>query len=128
MRVLLDTHAFLWAVLEPEKLSRKARKLLQDPETEIVLSSVSALEIATKYRLGRLSQAQSVVQGYEKAVNGLQAVELGVSRAHAMKAGLWEMAHRDPFDRLLAAQAHLEGLPLLTNDRALAQFPIQTLW
>lgn len=128
MRVLLDTHTFLWAVLEPEKLSRKALKLLQNPETQIVLSSVSALEIATKYRLGRLAHAKSVVQAYGKAVDGLQAEELEVSRAHALKAGLWEVAHRDPFDRLLAAQADLEGLPLLTNDPAFAQFPIQVWW
>lgn len=123
MRVLLDIPAFLWAVLEPQKLSRKVRKLLQDPKAEIVRSSVSTLEIAAKYRLGRLAHAQSVVQGYGKAISGLQAVELGVGRAHAMKADLWETAHPDPFDRLLAAQAHLEDLPLLTNNRALVQFP-----
>lgn len=128
MRVLLDTHAFLWAVLEPQKLSHRARSLLQDPATQIVLSTVSAFEIATKYRLGKLPDAAVVVERYEEAVMGLQAEELSISRMHALRAGLWAIEHRDPFDRMLAAQAELEQLPLLSNDPAMSQFPVQLLW
>jgi PIN domain nuclease of toxin-antitoxin system len=128
MRVLLDTHTFLWAVLEPGKLSRRVRSLLQDPQTQIVLSAVCAWEISTKYRLGKLPDAAAVVERYGEAVSGLQAEELPVSRLHALQAGLWAFEHRDPFDRMLAAQAALEHLPLLTNDPALAQFSVPCLW
>lgn len=128
MRVLLDTHVFLWAVLEPQKLSKKARSILEDSETRIVLSSVSAWEISTKYRLGKLPQATSVVERYGEAVSGLQAEELAITWLHALKAGLWAVEHRDPFDRMLAAQADLEQLPLVTNDPVLAQFPVSLLW
>jgi PIN domain nuclease of toxin-antitoxin system len=128
MRLLLDTHAFLWAVLEPGKLSRKVRARLESTATIIVVSSASAWEIATKYRLGKLPGAAILVAGYAQAIAGLQAEELTISSAHALKAGSWKASHRDPFDRLLAAQADLEALPLVTNDPAMAQFSVQILW
>lgn len=128
MRLLLDTHTFLWAVLEPQKLSRKVRTRLEDTATVIVVSSASAWEIATKYRLGKLPGAAALVGQYPQALVGLQAQELNISASHALRAGLWAVNHRDPFDRLLAAQADLEALPLVTRDPAMAQFAIQTLW
>lgn len=128
MRLLLDTHTFLWAVLEPQKLSRKVRTRLEDTATVIVVSSASAWEIATKYRLGKLPGAAALIGQYPQALAGLQAQELNISSAHALRAGLWAVNHRDPFDRLLAAQADLEALPLVTRDPAMAQFAIQTLW
>lgn len=128
MRVLVDTHAFLWALLEPERLSRTAQRLLEDPQTGIVLSTASAWEISIKHRLGKLSQAGYLVENFDQAVNSLQVEELLIARAHALKAGAWPVEHRDPFDRILAAQAALEGLPLITTDPAFKKFSIEIIW
>lgn len=128
MKVLLDTHVFLWALLEPERLSKTAKRLLEDLQTEILLSAASAWEIATKHRLGKLSRASYLIKHFEQAVYSLQARELPVTRTHALKAGAWPAKHRDPFDRMLAAQALLEGLPLLTADPVFETFSIEVIW
>jgi PIN domain nuclease of toxin-antitoxin system len=128
VRVLVDTHVFLWALLEPERLSRTAQRLLEDPQTGIVLSTASAWEISTKHRLGKLNQAVYLIENFDHAVNSLQVEELPIARAHALKAGAWLVDHRDPFDRILAAQAALEGLPLITTDPAFKEFSIEIIW
>jgi len=128
VRVLLDTHAFLWAVLEPGKLTRSARDVLESEATEVIVSAVSAWEIATKYRLGKLPGAISVMENYAAAIQGLKARQLSITPAHALKAGSYSQSHRDPFDRLLAAQAEIEGLTLVTCDAALEQFGVARLW
>ncbi len=124
MRVLLDTHIFLWAVLEPERLPDAIRALIESPENELVVSAASAWEIATKFRLGKLPGAAALVKHYSKAIDGLGATELAVSRDHALKAGGWNNPHRDPFDRMLAAQAAMERLPLVSVDKAMHVFHI----
>jgi PIN domain nuclease of toxin-antitoxin system len=128
MNVLLDTHAFLWALVEPDKLSRKVRRLLEDDGTDVVVSAASAWEIATKYRLGKLSGAKRVVADYEGALQGLRATQLAMTSAHALRAGSWKVAHRDPFDRMLAAQAELEKLALVSCDPAMEPFGINVVW
>ena len=128
MKLLLDTHVLLWALLEPQKLSPELRIALEDSDNTLVVSAATAWEIATKWRLGKLRHAQAVVEQYAMALHRLAAVELPISGAVARQAGLWEVPHRDPFDRLLAAQAELEQLILITLDPALAPFPCQTLW
>lgn len=89
MQLLLDTHVLLWALLEPQKLSPTLRNALEDSDNTLMVSAASAWEIATKWRLGKLLHAKAVVENY----------------AMARQAGLWQMPHRDPFNRLLAAQA-----------------------
>lgn len=128
MNILLDTHAFLWALMEPTRLSPTARQWLEDDATDIVISAASAWEIATKFRLGKLPGAKAVVDDYRAAINGLQARQLGITCEHALRAGLWEAAHRDPFDRMLAAQSALENLPLMSCDPAMQQFAIEVVW
>lgn len=128
MKLLLDTHVFLWALMVPENLSPSVRALLEDDDTGVFVSAVSAWEISTKYRLGKLPGAARVVADYPKAISGLQAEPLPITTAHALKAGLWSAPHRDPFDRMLAAQAAVESLPLVTTDRAMRQFGVQLLW
>lgn len=129
MRVLLDTHALLWALAEPHRLSPSAADLIRDPANSLLASAASAWEIATKYRLGKLPSAQPIVAGYAAHLSLLRAEELPVRSAHALRAGTLAVDHRDPFDRMLAAQALVEGLPLLTSDPAFGAFPeIQTLW
>lgn len=122
MKLLLDTHVLLWALLEPQKLSPALRIALEDSDNTLLVSAATAWEIATKWRLGKLRQAQAVVANYAMALHRLAAVELPISGAVARAAGLWEVPHRDPFDRLLAAQAKADKLILASTDLAFAQF------
>ena len=87
-----------------------------------MVSAASAWEIATKWRLGKLPHARSVVENYSMALNRLAAVDLPISGAVARQAGLWAVPHRDPFDRLLAAQARADELVLASTDPAFARF------
>jgi len=123
MSILLDTHVLLWALLSPERLAAHDLALLKDPGVTVLVSPVSALEIAIKHRLGTLIGVEPVIMGYTAHLATLGAQELPVLSTHAMTAGLFAVPHRDPFDRLLAAQAITEGLTLLTGDAAMAQFP-----
>jgi PIN domain nuclease of toxin-antitoxin system len=122
MKLLMDTHVLLWAVLEPDKLTAKLRDSLEDSGNTLFISAASAWEIATKWRLGTLSQAESVVRNYRLALDGLAAIEIPISGEVARQAGLWDVAHRDPFDRLLAAQAVADDLVLASGDAVFSQF------
>jgi len=122
MQLLLDTHVLLWALLEPQKLSPSLRNALEDSDNTLMVSAASAWEIATKWRLGKLPHARAVVENYAMALHRLAAVELPISGAVARQAGLWQVPHRDPFDRLLAAQASSDDLLLASTDPAFAQF------
>jgi PIN domain nuclease of toxin-antitoxin system len=122
MKLLLDTHVLLWALLEPQKLSPELRDALEDSDNMLVVSAASAWEIATKWRLGKLQHASAVVQNYSMALHRLAAIDLPISGAVARQAGLWDVPHRDPFDRLLAAQARADDLVLASTDPAFAQF------
>ena len=128
MSFLLDTHAFLWAVMQPGELSTKVRKLLENPATDIVVSAASAWEIATKYRLGKLPSTTPIVADIDDVARRLGARWLAVNHRHAIRAGAYPLAHKDPFDRMLAAQSELENLPLVSKDRALRKFRIEQVW
>ena len=128
MKVLLDTHAFIWAVLSPGKLSARVRDLLAESRCGVVVSAATTWEIATKFRLGKLPGAAQLVADYAYAQRRFQAEELALSNVHALKAGLWDAPHRDPFDRMLAAQSAVERLPLISCDPAMAPFGIEIIW
>ncbi|HET8898960.1 MAG TPA: type II toxin-antitoxin system VapC family toxin [Rhodanobacteraceae bacterium] len=128
MRLLLDTHAFLWAVAEFGGLSSLARKSIQDSRNELFVSAACAWEIATKFRIGKLPGALPILQGFGAILHRLQAVDLPVTREHALRAGSYKHEHRDPFDRMLVAQAEIEALTLVSKDRALRQFGVELLW
>lgn len=128
MTLLLDTHVFLWALMDPRRLSKRARALVEDQTNALVISSASACEVATKHRLGRLVGAEAVVAGYRSHLQRLGAVELPMTSEHALRAGAFTVAHRDPFDRMLAAQAQIEGVPLVTDDRAFTAFDVVCIW
>ena len=128
MSYLLETHAFLWAVMQPRELSAKVRRLLENPATEILVSAATAWEIATKFRLGRLPSAAPIVADIDGVVARLGARWLAIGQAHAMRAGGYPQDHRDPFDRMLAAQAEVEALTLISKDRALQQFGVKPYW
>lgn len=118
MRLLLDTHAFLWAVGQPARLSSRVADAIADPAHEIVVSAASAWEIGTKHRLGKLPGVEPIVQDFGGVVARLGAVLLPVDHTHAMYAGTMPWSHRDPFDRMLVAQAILTSSALVSRDEA----------
>lgn len=127
MRLLLDTHVLVWWWTNDPRLSHGARKAISRESNDILVSAASAWELATKQRLGKLGLPDAVNRfGELCAADGFS--HLAVSWAHAQQAGAYRLAHRDPFDRLLAAQAELERLTLITADPALAAFPAKRLW
>ena len=129
MRLLLDTHTLLWALAEPRRLPARVAELITAPTNVVLVSAASAWEIATKYRLGRLPGAGPIVAGFLAHLARLRAEELPVRSLHALQAGNFVVEHRDPFDRMLAAQAVIEGVPLVTDDPAFSAFPeLKTLW
>jgi PIN domain nuclease of toxin-antitoxin system len=128
-KYLLDTHTFLWAVQEEKLLSGNARRIIENRDNDLFLSSISAFEIANKYRIGKLPDYEYVVDNYPYIVLKLEAQELQVSTAHAFFAAKFEWKHRDPFDRILVSQASLENMPIITNDAAISSLDwIETIW
>jgi PIN domain nuclease of toxin-antitoxin system len=128
LRLLLDTHVLVWWLLDEPALPKRVTAALRDPASEIFVSSASAWEIATKYRLGRMPQAEPLVQGFGRLIDGERWISIPVTVEHALEAGTLQGDNRDPFDRMLAAQARLEDLKLVTADRALAALVPSSLW
>jgi PIN domain nuclease of toxin-antitoxin system len=128
VRLLLDTHALIWAVAEPARLSAVARQLIADESNELVVSAGSAWEVATKHRIGKLPDAAPLLAQWDDVLRRLRVEPAPVHHAEAVRAGGYEVAHRDPFDRLLAAHAELARIPLLSADGAFAHFPVTTIW
>jgi len=128
MRVLLDTHAFLWWTADDPRLSRKARRIMADGRNELYLSAASGWEMAIKARLGRLQVGEDLEQFVREqmALNGIDG--LPVYMNHALHAYVLPDHHGDPFDRLLVAQALVEGLPILTGDPQIARYAVETVW
>ena len=118
MRLLLDTHAFIWACVAPDKLSRAEQQAIEDPENDVFVSAASAWEIAIKRTLGRL---EFPIERFEEFVFSTGFEALPVTARHAIAAGALPRHHDDPFDRMLIAQARLEGATMVTGDR---KFPL----
>lgn len=128
-RHLLDTHALLWALTEPARLGDEARKVISDRSSALVVSAASAWEIALKHRLGKLPQADVLLGSYDRHLERLGTQTLPITDRHALLAGGLDWTHRDPFDRILAAQAMTEGLILITRDEAFTTIRgVSTLW
>ena len=121
MKILLDTHLLLWATAAPGRLSPSAIAILEDPRNEPHFSAASIWEIAIKNATGRDFSVDPAVLRSRLLRNGYTEIEIG-SR-HAISAAALPMIHKDPFDRLLVAQAKAEGLTLLTVDATLAEYP-----
>jgi PIN domain nuclease of toxin-antitoxin system len=128
MRVLLDTHALLWAAFHRDRLSPRARQLIQPDRNEVFVSAVCAWEIATKYRLGKLPQARALVDDFVPAIRSAGYLPLPISLEHALRAGRLTPEHKDPFDRMLAAQAIHEDMALISNDEQLDVFGVHREW
>lgn len=128
MRILLDTHAFLWWLDGNRRLSPRARQALQREQNEAYVSAASAWELTTKARLGRLPGATEVAADVLGAVLSQGFLPLDITTIHAQLAGSLPDHHQDPWDRMLIAQAQAEGLALLSNDRLLDPYGVQRVW
>ena len=128
MSILLDTHAFLWWVTADPRLSAAAKAAIDDPSRRRCVSSVTAFEIANKFRIGKLEMAGEIIESFDAVLGDAGFEKLAVASSHAILAGLIPSGHKDPFDRILAAQAKLENLAMLSIDPAFDTFGVQRLW
>ena len=128
MRLLLDTHALLWTLTDSPRLSSDARAALADPDGEQLVSAASAMEIFTKHRLGKLPEAAELVSRWSRIMAPPGYTPLAVTMAHAARAGALQHPHRDPFDRILIAQALSEGLTLVSNESLFDAFGVERIW
>jgi PIN domain nuclease of toxin-antitoxin system len=128
VKLLLDTHTLLWWILDSKDLSRKARNAITSFRNEIFVSAASAWEIATKSRIGKLPAADPFVHSIGESLEKLGFHELPISIGHAQRAGLLPGQHRDPFDRLLIAQAQAENMVLVSNEEVFDDYHVQRLW
>ena len=128
MKLLLDTHALLWFLLGDLKLSLPARAAIEDNDNIILVSAVSAMEISTKHRIGKLPDATAIAGQLAAIVPARGFVGLDITTAHGDLAGLLPFDHRDPFDRLLIAQAQIEQAQLVSNETLFDRFSVRRLW
>ena len=128
MKVLFDSHAFVWFLLGDARLPMRLRQRLEQPETEFVVSSASIWEIATKARLGRWPDGATVMANLNALLATSAYSSLFVTIEHARIAGFLPWRDRDPFDRILAAQSQVEGLPLVSADSVFAEHGITVIW
>lgn len=128
MALLLDTHAFLWWLAGDRKLPRRVRDAIADPDEDVFVSAVSAWEITTKYRIGKLPGASAIVNDIAGAIATQSFTALPITLVHAQRAGLLIGDHRDPFDRMLIAQARSEDLILVSNEVLFDAFGVTRLW
>jgi PIN domain nuclease of toxin-antitoxin system len=127
LRILLDTHAWLWMTLTPERLSSHARTLVEAREHALYLSAASAWEIAVKYSQGKLRLPDPPLKYVPSRLEQLGVLPLPIDEVHALHVATLPVHHRDPFDRLLIAQAQLEHLPILTSDPVFAAYDVRTI-
>jgi PIN domain nuclease of toxin-antitoxin system len=127
MRVLLDTHAFIWWLYEDRRLSARAHEIISSAQNEIVVSVLTGWEIALKAGLLRDPHRKDleVYVTTQIAVNGFQVLPLTLE--HALRVAALPDYHKDPFDRALIAQAQVENIPILSADRAIARYPVEII-
>jgi PIN domain nuclease of toxin-antitoxin system len=128
MTGLLDTHTLLWWLAGDERLSPAAKSFIATETNTILVSAVSAWEIATKFRIGKLPGVQTVVQDIEACIVQQGFTGLAISLAHAQRAGLLPEPHRDPFDRMLIAQALILNIPLISNEVVFDSYGVIRVW
>lgn len=128
MRVLLDTHTFLWWITDDPRLSSRAREIIADGSNRLFLSAASGWEIAIKAALGRLELPTTPGQFIAEQLAANAVEGLPILMSHALHVYTLPRYHRDPFDRLLVAQSQLEHLPILTADPLISQYDVNTIW
>jgi PIN domain nuclease of toxin-antitoxin system len=128
VRLLLDTHAFLWWLAGDDALSEAARTAIADEANDIFVSAASAWEITTKHRIGKLPGAAAIVADLDATIAGQGFIGLPIGVRHGQVAGALPGPHRDPFDRMLIAQAMLENLMLVSNEQTFDAYGASRLW
>jgi PIN domain nuclease of toxin-antitoxin system len=128
VRVLLDTCVLIWATISPKSLTTKVRKTIANKNNVILVSAASAWEIATKVRLGRLPGVERLEEDFLDAIDNAGYIPLAIDTESALRAGRFSSAHRDPFDRMIAAQALGQNVSVVSPDRLLDQFGVSRIW
>jgi PIN domain nuclease of toxin-antitoxin system len=128
VKILLDTQRWLWMQVTPERLSQRTLELLRDPDNELYLSAASSWEIAIKFALGKLALPEPPSTYVPSRMANSGVLGLPVEHSHALQVAALPRHHRDPFDRLLIAQAQLEHLPILTSDRQFTPYEVEIRW
>ena len=128
MRLLLDTHALIWWLAGDSALSLPARTAIADEANAVLVSAASAMEVATKFRIGKLPGAALLAHEFERIVAGQGFIEWPLTVHHARLAGAMAIPHKDPFDRLLIAQAQADDLVLVSNEVLFDAFAVKRLW
>jgi PIN domain nuclease of toxin-antitoxin system len=126
-RVLLDTHALVWWVEGREKLSTTARETIEDADAVVLVSAASAWELAIKTRLGKF-KSRELAEALDEQIVEEGFVPLSISIEHALRAGAFDSPHKDPFDRMLVAQAQLEDVSVISKDTAFDGFAVRRIW
>ena len=127
-RYLLDSHVLLWWWFDPGRLPTEVRLVLINPTSEVFVSAASIWELSLKHHQGKLPELGAVIDDLPGLLQADGFQPLAMSISHGLRAGGYSQPHRDPFDRMLAAQAELERLVLISADQQLANFPCQSLW
>jgi PIN domain nuclease of toxin-antitoxin system len=128
MRLLLDTHVLLWAAENDPRLSSRAREIIADATNETLFSAISALEIAIKSARRGIELPEPAATYVPSRIAAFSLEPLPVQVDHALQVAMLPNLHRDPFDRLLIAQAQVENLSILTSDQQIAQYDVQVIW
>jgi PIN domain nuclease of toxin-antitoxin system len=128
MKLLLDTHIFLWWILDDPKLSERALEIIGDNRNTLYWSAASTWEVSIKYALGRLPLPEAPEQFLPAELGKNRIESLPIIDTHAFKAGQLPRHHRDPFDRMLVAQAQAESLGLISNDKQLGLYEVDVHW
>jgi PIN domain nuclease of toxin-antitoxin system len=128
MKILLDTQVWLWMRHAPDRLKPKIRRLLQSDRNELVLSAATAWEIAIKVAGGRLRLSCGVEEFVTTRSTATRVTPLAITHVHAIESAALPLHHRDPFDRILIAQARLESIPLMSADAVFDAYDVRVLW
>src|ERR1700678_2683096 len=127
MTMLLDSHILIWSMVEPERLSRRARLAIENPKNRVLISAAVAWELAIKAKAGKFSPA-SLVEKLDRLLEQAAFLELAITIEHQPSAGSLALHHRDPFDRLLVAQALSLRIPIVSADAILDKYRVERLW
>lgn len=127
-RFLLDTHCWLWWISDPEKLGKAAHRLITSPENTVLFSAASSWEVTIKYQLGKLKLPAPPEQYVPFQLAQDQFLSLEIHTIHALHTGTLPILHKDPFDRMLIAQAQIEKIPILTSDPAFKAYDVSLIW
>ena len=128
MKLLLDTQAAVWWWLADARLPKAACDALADPANAIFVSAASAWEFATRLRIGKWQSVADIVANLPRYLEESDFIELPIRADHARMAGIMDNPHRDPFDRMIVAQARIEDMIVVSGDPALATFPVRIMW